>query len=243
VHDSRWAGVFDGIDLDWEYPNACGLTCDTSGPGVMKTMMQAFRSKFGNELVTAAISADGSSGGKLDLADYAGGAQYADWYNVMTYDFFGAWAAQGPTAPHSPLTSYNGIPTAGFNSDAAIQKLKGKGIAASKLLLGIGFYGRGWTGVTQAAPGGSATGPAPGKYEQGIDDYKELKARCPATGTIAGTAYAHCGNQWWSFDTPATVGTKMAYAKNQGLGGAFFWEFSGDTTNGELVTAINSGLG
>ena len=82
----------------------------------------------------------------------------------MTYDFFGAWAATGPTAPHSPLTSYNGIPQAGFNSDAAIQKLKGKGVAASKLLMGIGFYGRGWTGVTQSAPGGSASGAASSKW-------------------------------------------------------------------------------
>ena len=30
---------------------------------------------------------------------------------MMTYDFFGAWDAHGPTAPHSPLTSYSGIPT------------------------------------------------------------------------------------------------------------------------------------
>ena len=36
------------------------------------------------------------------------------------------------------------------------------GLVALSMLLGIGFYGRGWTGVTQAAPGGSATGPAPG---------------------------------------------------------------------------------
>ncbi|WP_419997873.1 glycosyl hydrolase family 18 protein [Streptomyces boninensis] len=243
VNDSRWAGLFDGIDLDWEYPNACGLSCDTSGPAVMKNMMQAFRTKFGSKLVTAAITADASSGGKIDAADYGGAAQYADWYNVMTYDFFGAWAAQGPTAPHSPLRSYDGIPQAGFNSDAAIQKLKSKGVPASKLLLGVGFYGRGWTGVTQATPGGTATGPAPGKYEQGIDDYKELKSKCPATGTIAGTAYAKCGSEWWSYDTPATIGGKMTYAKDQGLGGAFFWEFSGDTASGELVTAVKNGIG
>ncbi|MFG3253043.1 glycosyl hydrolase family 18 protein [Streptomyces sp. NPDC048172] len=243
VEDPRWADVFDGIDLDWEYPNACGLTCDTSGPAVMKDMMKAFRDRFGsNNLVTAAITADGSDGGKIDKADYGGGSQYADWYNVMTYDFFGAWDAKGPTAPHSPLTSYPGIPQQGFNSDAAIQKLKAKGVPAKKLLLGIGFYGRGWTGVTQKEPGGTATGPGPGKYEQGIEDYKDLKDRCPSNGTVAGTAYAHCGNQWWSYDTPATIGTKMSWAKQQGLGGSFFWEFSGDTGNGELMTAINNGL-
>ncbi|WP_411075181.1 glycosyl hydrolase family 18 protein [Streptomyces sp. cmx-4-7] len=243
VEDPRWADVFDGIDLDWEYPNACGLTCDTSGPAAFKNMMQAMRAKFGaNNLVTAAVTADGSAGGKIDAADYGGAAPYYDWLNVMTYDFFGAWEAKGPTAPHSPLTSYAGIPQAGFNSADAIAKFKAKGVPASKLLLGIGFYGRGWTGVTQSAPGGTATGAAPGTYEAGIEDYKVLKNSCPVTGTIAGTAYAHCGTNWWSYDTPATVTSKMSWAKSQGLGGAFFWEFSGDTTNGELVGAINSGL-
>ncbi|MER7516259.1 glycoside hydrolase family 18 chitinase [Streptomyces sp. NPDC126499] len=243
VEDPRWADVFDGIDLDWEYPNACGLTCDTSGPNAFKNMMQAMRAKFGaNNLVTAAVTADASAGGKIDATDYAGAAPYMDWFNVMTYDFFGAWAAKGPTAPHSPLTSYPGIPQAGFNSAEAIAKFKAKGVPANKLLLGIGFYGRGWTGVTQKEPGGAATGPAAGTYEQGIEDYKVLKNSCPANGTVAGTAYAHCGTNWWSYDTPATVTSKMGWAKNQGLGGAFFWEFSGDTSNGELVGALNSGL-
>jgi chitinase len=243
VEDPRWADVFDGIDIDWEYPNACGLSCDTSGAAAYKNLMGALRAKFGtNNLVTAATTADGTSGGKIDAADYAGAAQYVDWYNVMSYDFFGAFAAQGPTAPHSPLTSYSGIPTPGFTTADAIAKFKSKGVPASKLLIGIGFYGRGWTGVTQSAPGGTATGPAAGTYEQGIEDYKVLKTSCPATGTVAGTAYAYCGNNWWSYDTPATIGTKMSWAKAQGLGGAFFWEFSGDTSNGELVGAINSGL-
>ncbi|MER0448292.1 glycoside hydrolase family 18 chitinase [Streptomyces sp. Edi4] len=243
VKDPRWADVFDGIDIDWEYPNACGLSCDTSGPAALKNLLAALRAKFGSSaLVTAAVTADGSTGGKMDAADYGGAASYVDWYNVMTYDFFGAWDAKGPTAPHSPLTSYNGIPIAGFNTDAAIQKYLGKGVPASKLNLGIGFYGRGWTGVTQDAPGGTATGPAPGTYEQGIEDYKVLKSSCPVTGAIAGTAYAHCGSNWWSYDTPSTITGKMSYVKNQGLRGAFFWEFSGDTSNGELLTAMDSGL-
>ncbi|MFJ3975483.1 glycosyl hydrolase family 18 protein [Streptomyces sp. NPDC090021] len=243
VEDPRWADVFDGIDLDWEYPNACGLSCDSSGPAAFKNLMQAVKARFGaNNLVTAAITADASDGGKIDKADYAGAAQYTDFYNVMTYDFFGAWAAQGPTAPHSPLTSYAGIPQAGFNSADAIAKLKAKGVPGAKLNLGIGFYGRGWTGVTQAAPGGAATGPAPGTYEQGIEDYKVLKSSCPATGTVAGTAYAKCGSNWWSYDTPATIAGKMTWAKQQGLRGAFYWEFSGDTTNGELANAVHTGL-
>ncbi|MBL1087035.1 glycoside hydrolase family 18 protein [Streptomyces actinomycinicus] len=240
VKNSKWAGVFDGIDIDWEYPNACGNTCDTSGREAFRNLMAALRSKFGSgSLVTAAITADATSGGKIDAANYAGAAQYVDWYNPMTYDYFGAWDATGPTAPHSALNSYAGIPKANFHTSATIAKLKGLGIPASKLLLGIGFYGRGWTGVTQAAPGGTATGPAAGTYEQGIDDYKVLRTKCPATGTVGGTAYAKCGNNWWSYDTPATIGTKMTYKNQQGLGGTFFWELSGDTANGELIKAIN----
>jgi chitinase len=244
VEDPRWADVFDGIDIDWEYPNACGLTCDSSGQAAFKNLMQALRTRFGtNNLVTAAITADGSNGGKIDAADYGGASASVDWYNVMTYDYFGAFNPQGPTAPHSPLTSYTGIPQAGFNSDAAIQKLRSKGVPASKLLLGIGFYGRGWTGVTQEAPGGTASGAAPGTYEAGIEDYKVLRTRCPANRTVAGTAYAKCGSEWWSYDTPATIGGKMSWVRTQGLGGAFFWELSGDTGNGELITAMRNGLG
>ncbi|MFF9810070.1 glycoside hydrolase family 18 protein [Streptomyces coeruleorubidus] len=239
VENSKWADVFDGIDIDWEYPNACGATCDTSGEAAFKDVMQALRTKFGpKNLVTAAITADATPGGKIDAADYAGAAPYVDWYNPMTYDFFGAWDAAGPTAPHSPLTSYPGIPTADNHSSATIAKLKGLGIPASKLLLGIGFYGRGWTGVTQSAPGGTATGPAAGTYEPGFEDYKVLRTKCPATGTVAGTAYAKCGSDWWSYDTPATIATKMNYKNQQGLGGTFFWELSGDTASGELIKAI-----
>ncbi|MDI3386692.1 glycoside hydrolase family 18 protein [Streptomyces sp. B-S-A8] len=239
VNNSKWAGLFDGIDIDWEYPNACGLTCDTSGRAAYKDLMAAMRGKFKDQLVTAAIPADASDGGKIDAADYAGAAQYVDWYNPMTYDYFGAWDAQGPTAPHSPLSKYDGIPKDSWNAEATIAKLKGLGIPSEKLLLGVGFYGRGWTGVTQKEPGGTATGPAAGKYEQGIDDYKELKTKCPANGTVGGTAYAHCGNNWWSYDTPETLAGKMAYKDREGLGGTFFWELSGDTADGELIKALN----
>ncbi|UZJ43725.1 glycosyl hydrolase family 18 protein [Marinimicrobium sp. C6131] len=239
VFDPRWDGVFDGIDIDWEYPNECGLTCDNSGFDAYRELMQALRSEFGDQLVTAAI---GAGEAKLNAADYGGAAQYLDFYMLMTYDYFGAWEAQGPTAPHSPLNSYSGIPQAGFHSDNSVQILKGLGVPDEKILLGIGFYGRGWTGVSQAAPGGSASGAANGTYESGIEDYKVLKNTCPATGTVAGTAYAHCGDDWWSYDTPATIQDKMNYLKQQGLGGAFFWELSGDTEDGELIDAIDSGL-
>ncbi|NLU69314.1 glycoside hydrolase family 18 protein [Streptomyces sp. HNM0574] len=238
VNDKRWAGLFDGIDIDWEYPNACGLTCDKSGPQAFGNVMKAMRAKFGKQLVTAAIPADASKGGKLDATDYGSAAAHVDWYLPMTYDYFGAWDAKGPTAPHSPLTSYPGIPKEGYNTDATVKKLKAMGVPANKMLLGLGFYGRGWNGVKDAKPGGTATGAAPGTYEAGIEDYKVLKTRCPSNGEVAGTAYAKCGDQWWSYDTPATIAAKTGWGSQQGLGGSFFWELSGDTNNGELINSI-----
>lgn len=74
--------------------------------------------------------------------------------------------------------------------------------------------------------------------EDGIEDYKVLKTTYPSNGLIAGTAYAQCGSQWCSYDTPATAPAKVGYAKSQRLGGVFAWELSGDTTNAELLSVI-----
>jgi chitinase len=244
--DKRWAGVFDGIDIDWEYPNSCGLSCDTSGPNALADLVGALRSALGpHALVTAAVAGDVD---KLDKGGYAAAAHTADWMSAMTYDYFGTSAGDdgsgnlGPTEPHSPLTAYPGIPEPTATTDATITKLLSLGIPASKVLLGVGFYGRGWTGVTDAGPGGKATGPADGKYEKRLEDYEILAVRCPPTGVVGGTAYAHCGDQWWSYDTPDTIKTKMSYARTKSLGGAFAWELSGDTTHADLLTAMSTGL-
>ncbi|MEE3917930.1 glycosyl hydrolase family 18 protein [Micromonospora sp. BRA006-A] len=243
VKDPRWADVFDGIDIDWEYPNACGLQCDSSGPNAFKNVVSALRSKFGSSfLVTAAITADGSNGGKIDATDYAGAANNLNWLMPMTYDYFGAFNAQGPTAPHSPLYSYAGIPQQGFWSDAAIQKLKSKGVPSSKLLLGVGFYGRGWTGVTQAAPGGSATGAAraPTRPASRTTRCSRTAARPPAPSAARRTPGRQ---QLVELRHPVDHRREDELRQQPGLGGAFFWELSGDTSNGELIGAIKGGLG
>jgi chitinase len=250
VNDPRWAGVFDGIDVDWEYPNACGLSCDTSGRSALSGLVAALRRAFGpTAVITAAVPGDVT---KLDAGDYAGAAKSVDWLGAMTYDYFGTAGddggdggddgGTGPTAPHSPLRAYDGIPRKTSTADATVSRLLALGVPARKVLLGVGFYGRGWVGVSAAAPGGGATGPAAGTFEKGIEDYRVLRDRCPPTGTIGGTAYAHCGDQWWGYDTPDTIKTKMEYARGRSLGGAFAWELSGDTRSADLLTAMSDGL-
>ena len=211
------------------------LITGMSGSAAFGQLMSALQTKFGPQLVTAAVPA---SPAKITAGNYGAAAAHLDWFNVMAYDYFGAWASSGPTAAHSPLTDYVGIPVAGLNSQATVAAYRAQGVPAAKILLGVPAYGRGWAGVSQTSPGGSATGPALGTWAAGVEDYKVLAASCPPVGTIGGAAYAHCGTNWWSFDTPATLASKAMWARTQGLGGTVMWELSGDTANADLSAAL-----
>ena len=72
------------------------------------------------------------------------------------------------------------------------------------------------------------------------DPNRVLAVTCPPTGTVGGTAYAKCGPNWWTYDTPTTLAAKARWAKSQGLGGTAFWELSMDTADGQLVSALHA---
>ncbi|KQZ60246.1 chitinase [Lysobacter sp. Root559] len=243
------AGVFDGIDLDWEYPAACGLTCGTPEDNANFTALLAeFRSQLNavrpGLLLTIAA---GAGVDKVRVTNPAAYHPYLDFINVMTYDFHGTWDAK--TNHHSALFNSPNDPSTGdqkfYNTNDALEAFLSRGVPAAKLNLGIGFYGRGWTGVANVNNGLYQNGSAaPGTYEAGNEDYKVLKNR---PGTIytdanARATWKYDGSTFWSYDTPAMVIEKMSYVKAQNLGGAFFWEFSGDDAQGSLATAIRDGL-
>ncbi|TPD66813.1 chitinase [Stenotrophomonas maltophilia] len=243
-------GVFDGIDIDWEYPVACGIACGTPEDNANFTALMAeFRRQLDavrpGLLLTVAV---GAGIDKIRVTDPAAYHPYLDYINVMTYDFHGAWDAK--TNHQSALFDSPNDPSTGdqklYNSNDAIEAFISRGVPAAKLNLGIGYYGRGWTGVTNANNGlyQSATGAAPGTYEAGIEDWKVLKnlAWPSYTDNTAGATWIYNGSTLWSFDTPANITRKMGYVKTQGLGGAFVWEFSGDDAQGTLTKAVSDGL-
>lgn len=243
------AGVFDGIDLDWEYPNACGLQCGSAEDRANFTALLAeFRRQLDAVRPGLLLSiAAGAGVDKIRATDPGQYAQYLDYINVMTYDFHGTWEPR--TNHHSALFDSPRDPSTGdvrlYNSNDAVEEFLAKGVPAAKLNLGIGYYGRGWTNVPNVNNGLYQSGSAaPGTYEAGNEDWRVLKDR---PGTVytdadARATWKYDGNTFWSFDTPANITEKMGYVKAQGLGGAFFWEFSGDDAQGTLTTTIRNGL-
>jgi len=123
------------------------------------------------------------------------------------------------------------------------EDLRRRVLGQRRRLLGLPYYGRGWTGVGPTGNGLFQSGTAAqGTWEAGIEDYKVLKNR-PGTrfrDTAAGALWLYDGTNWWSYDDPTVIAQKTAYVKQKGLGGVMVWELDGD--DGTLTTAVDTGL-
>ena len=251
------AGLFDGIDIDWEWPGSEGNAGNIIRPqdktnytrllAEFRQQLHAYgKAAHKDYLLTAFLPA---SSAKIDagfqVPDIFG---FLDFASVQGYDFHGTWEATtnhqsnlytSPSDPSSPR----------YSDDAVVNDYLSRGAPPKELVVGVPFYSRGWTGVAPANHGlyQPAAGAAPGTWEAGVDDYKVVKQRLGSgfaryEDASAGAAWLFDGTTFWTFDDPPIMRAKAEYSRQHGLGGIMFWELSGDTPDGELVSAIADGL-
>ncbi|KAK2610798.1 hypothetical protein N8I77_004199 [Diaporthe amygdali] len=240
---------FDGIDIDWEYPeNAAQASDFVKLLGELRKQLDAWTAANAREyhfLLTVASSAGPEHYNVLDLkaAD-----QFLDSWNLMAYDYAGSWdTTSGHQANLFPNPSIPGATK--YSTDKAIKDYLAKGVSASKILLGLPTYGRAFdmtAGLGQPFHGvgpGSATLQSPGLWL-----YKDLP-RPGATELYDKTAnasysYDPSSQELISYDNVASARQKGMYLKQKGLAGSFFWEASGDKQGTEsLVGALSQELG
>ncbi|MFF8278726.1 glycoside hydrolase family 18 protein [Streptomyces lateritius] len=258
------AGLFDGIDLDWEWPASAG-DVDTVFRPEDKQNFTALVREFRTQLDAYAKSQRGSGedrdGGKrrhYELTAFVPTApakidagfevpkimRDLDFVNLQGYDFHGPW--ESTTAQQSALFAKGD-----FSVDQTVGDWLRRGAPARKLVVGMPFYGQGWTGVTGGGDGlgQPATGPAPATWANGYEDYKALKKLADSGSYTVhrdrrnGHAWLFDGTTLWTYDDPQVLRAKSAYVRAKGLGGAMFWSLDGDTPDGELITAVDRGLG
>ncbi|ADD46013.1 glycoside hydrolase family 18 protein [Stackebrandtia nassauensis] len=242
--DGVAAGIFDGFDLDWEWPGSPGNDGNVIRPED-KQNYTALVAEFREQLDALGDGYELSAFVPADPEKVEAGFEVPqlmenfDFVNVQGYDLAGAWdpTTNHQAQIHSPADNPN---PAKWSSDLAIQTWKNAGAPADKLVLGLPAFGRGWTGVGSANNGlyQTSTGPAPGKYEPGIDDYKLVKDK---PGQVFRdeenmAVWKYDGTQFWSYDDPAMIAKKMSYIAEQGLGGAMIWSLDGD--DGTLVAEM-----
>lgn len=166
-----------------------------------------------------------------------------DFVNLQGYDFH--VSGEATTAQQSALYAKDD-----FSVDQTVREWIRRGAPARKLVMGMPFYGQGWTGVTGGGDGlgQPATAPAPATWAAGYEDYKTLK-KLAESGTYKihrdvrnGHAWLFDGTTLWTYDDPQVLRTKTSYIRQHGLGGAMFWSLDGDTDDGELMTAVDQGL-
>ncbi|KAG7575258.1 hypothetical protein FFLO_00422 [Filobasidium floriforme] len=217
----------DGIQIDWEYPqnsSEAHAYVDLLAK-CRRELDELARSKgrsAGTYELTVAVPSGRDNYAKLDIR---GMSQYVDFWNLMTSQFAGSWdSVSGHQA-----NLYAAQP-GGASVDDAVRYYIQNGIRPDQVVVGVPLYGRAFMGTHGIGQPFNGTGE--GSWEQGMWDYKAL----PRQGAQvfederlgASWSFEPSNGRLVTYDTVPNIIRKANYITQQGLGGAMYWELSGD---------------
>ncbi|KEZ44525.1 Chitinase 1 [Scedosporium apiospermum] len=232
---------FDGLDIDWEYPqNAAEAQNLVDLLRTCRELLDAYAAEHapGYHFTMTVASPAGAQNYNTMLLEAMD--PLLDAWHLMAYDYAGAWdSTTGHQANIYPDPS-NAAATK-FNTETAVNAYLQRGIDPGKLVMGVPLYGRSF--MNTQGMGLPYSGIGAGSIEDGIWLYKDLPR--PGAQEVwdnvveASYSYDPASQELITYDTVTSTTRKAEWLIDRGLGGAVFWEASGDRKGaGSLITTL-----
>src|SRR5580658_6019368 len=172
-------GLFDGFNIDWEFPTATDTHNFTALLKEFRTQLDELEKTTHKHYI---MSFDGPAGAQNYVnIDLKHAAEQVDFITIDGYNYAGSWDTQ--TNDASPLFDSRKDPLYGqdLDIDSTVDAYLRAGVPASKYTMGLPLYGAGWTGVPKANHGlyQSSTGPSPVPLANGTGPCTDLSGNTP----------------------------------------------------------------